>query len=115
MNSHSIFYYPYASFTGDQFPLLAEQLLADDLGVEVESQEKPKTISLIRLEALFRPVLHKEAIDEGWPVERQVREFFDSNADYVAVAQNGKYSTLVSRLTVLNSIVKRLLEQKVKV
>ena len=101
---------------GSELPnaLFAEQLLASDLGAEVESQEQPKRISLVRLEELFRPVLHKESIDESWSAERQVREFFNSTADYIAVTQNGKYSTLVSRLTVLNTIIKKLTEQKQK-
>ncbi len=35
-----------------------------------------------------------------------------SDSGYIAVTQNGKYSTLVSRQTVLNAIVKTLVEKK---
>lgn len=109
--------HPWMAFdntTGLTNELLAEQLLASDLGATVENQEQPKRINLVRLEELFRPVLHKESIDEGWPNERQISEFFNSDSAYIAVTQNGKYSTLVSRLTVLNTIVKTLVEQKQK-
>ncbi|GAI95946.1 unnamed protein product, partial [marine sediment metagenome] len=44
--------HPWMAFdntTGLPNPLFAEQLLASDLGTEVENQEKPKTISLTRL------------------------------------------------------------------
>lgn len=109
--------HPWMAFdntTGSPNELLAEQLLASDLGATVENQEQPKRINLVRLEELFRPVLHKESIDESWPKERQISEFFNSASAYIAVTQNGKYSTLVSRLTVLNTIVKTLVEQKQK-
>jgi hypothetical protein len=68
--------------------------------------------SLVRLEELFRPVLHKESIDETWPSERQISAFFDSDSSYLAVTQNSKYTTLVSRLTVLETIIRKLTEQK---
>ena len=98
--------------TGMPNPLLAEQYFANELGNEVESQEKPKTISLVRLDELFRPVLHKVTLDETWSAERQLTEFLNSDSEYLAITQNGKYSTLVSRLTVLNTIVKTLVEKK---
>jgi len=107
--------HPWMAFdntTGLPNPLFAEQLLASDLGVEVESKEQPRMISLVRMEELFRPVLHKESIDESWPAERKLSEFLNSDSDYLALTQNGKYSTMVSRLTVLNSIVRTLVEKK---
>lgn len=96
--------------TGLPNPLFAEQFLASELGEKVEKQPKP--ISLVRLEDLFRPVLYKESIDESWPSERQLKEFFDSKSDYLAVTQKGKFVHLVSRLTVLNTIVRTLVEKK---
>lgn len=109
--------HPWMAFdskTGLPNPLLSEQLLADDLGVEIESQEKPKTISLTRLEELFRPVLHKESVDENWSGERQIMAFFDSDSAYIAMTRSGAYKAIVLRLTVLNSIVGSLAEQKYK-
>jgi hypothetical protein len=104
--------HPWMAFdytTGLPNQLFAEQLLASDLGEKIEQTEEPKRISLVRLEELFRPVLHKESIDESWPAERQLSEFLNFASDYLAVTQNSKYSTMVSRLAVLNSIVKTLL------
>jgi len=100
------------STTGLNNPLLTEQLLANDLGQRVEEEEEPKRVSLVRLEELFRSVLHTESIDESWPAERQLSEFLNSDSEYLAITQNGKYSTLVSRLTVLNAIVRTFVEKR---
>ena len=107
--------HPWMAFdptTGLPNPLLAEQLLASDLGETVESQEQPKRISLARLDELFRPVLYKERIDESWPAKQQLDAFFSSEADYMAVTRHGQYSTLVSRLTVLNQMLRTMIEKK---
>jgi hypothetical protein len=89
-------------------PLLTEQYLANELGNEVESKEQPRKISLSRLEELFRPVLYKDNLDESWPAERQIEAFFASDFDYIAMTQNSRYNSLVSRVTLLNLIVKQL-------
>lgn len=100
------------SATGLPNELLAEQLLASDLGAKVELQGEPRKISLVRLDELFRPVLDKYSIDQSWSAERQMNAFFDSDAQYIAVTQNGRYSTLVSRLTILNQMLRPMLEKK---
>jgi hypothetical protein len=105
--------HPWMAFdvaTGLPNPLLAEQLLASDLGQNLETQA-PLTISVFRLEELFRPVLHKESLDQTWSTKKQISEFFESDTEYIAITQNGKYKSLVSRLTVLNSILGTLLEK----
>ncbi|MGH8624834.1 MAG: hypothetical protein ACREYC_06060 [Gammaproteobacteria bacterium] len=56
---------------------LAEQLLASELGEKVESQEEPRKISLVRLDELFRPVLSKDSIDQGWSTDRQISTFLE--------------------------------------
>lgn len=106
--------HPWMAFDSTGLPnmLFAEQLLASDLGAKVESQEQPQKISLVRLEDLFRSVLYKERIEESWKPECQIEKFFESKSDYFAVTQNGKFVHLVSRLTVLNSIIKTLVEKK---
>jgi hypothetical protein len=53
--------------TGLRNELLAEQLLASDLGAKVEQGGGAISISLVRLEELFRQVLIKECIDLSWP------------------------------------------------
>ena len=98
--------------TGLRNELLPEQLLATDLGAKVESQGEPTKISLVRLEELFRPVLNKDSVDQSWSTDRQISTFFNSDAPSMAVTQNGKYSTLISRLTVLNEMLRTVVEKK---
>ena len=100
------------SATGLPNTLLAEQLLASDLGQKLESEEGPRTINLVRLNDIFQPVLYKTAIDTSWPTERQITEFFDSDFDYLAVTQRGKYLSLTSRLSVLNAFVKSVVAKR---
>ena len=96
--------------------LFPEKFLAYDLAAEVERNEDVhKTINLARLEELFRSVLYRKSIDESWPSEQQMTAFFESNSEYFAVTHNSKYTTLVSRLTVLNTIVRKLVELKRKI
>jgi hypothetical protein len=76
-------------------------------------QKGSPTISLARLEELFRPVLSRESIDLSWPEDRQMSAFLESEAPFIALTQDGKYSALVSRLnllsTTLNSALRRRL------
>jgi hypothetical protein len=52
--------------------LFAEQVLLMDLHAKLENWAPgPRTITLVRLDDLFRPVLNKDHIDLGWPPERQ--------------------------------------------
>lgn len=96
------------SSTGLRNEHQAEQILQSDLGERVERQEGARQITLVRLEELFRPVLNKEHIDLAWSADRQLNMFLESEAPSIAVTQNGKYSTLVSRVMMLNEVVKSL-------
>jgi hypothetical protein len=96
--------------TGLPTPFFAEQLLASELGAKVEQIEPPRTISLVRLADLFRPVLHQEAIDESWSSERQLKAFFSHDSPYVALTENGRVKALVSRVSVLNTMVGKLVK-----
>jgi hypothetical protein len=106
--------HPWMAFNqSDGLPneLLAEQLLQSDLGENIEQKKQARSISLVRLEELFRPVLHKESIDGSWPAERQVSVFFDGKDDYIAITQNSQYTTLVSRLAVLNTMLRKFVQK----
>jgi len=98
--------------TGKPNDLLAEQILAMDLVNKMENLETPKKISISRLKELFEPVLYKKSIDESQSPEQQINAFFDIGFDYMAITNNKQYSTMVSRLTVLNAILKTMIEQK---
>ncbi len=106
---HSWMAFDYA--TGLHSEFLTEQLLASDLGEHVETKEPPRSISLTRLEELFRPVLHRECIDQSWTAEQQLSAFFQSDAPYIAMTQNGTFVEIVSRLAVQNQILKAVVEQ----
>lgn len=98
--------------------LAAEQFLAADLGAQIEIPEQakggPKGISLVRLEELFRPVLHKEFMDETWTGSQQLEAFLDSSAAYVAVTRKGSYSRLLPRVEGLNAIAKSLATEQIR-
>jgi hypothetical protein len=108
--SHSWMAFDFSTGLPNKF--FAEQLLASELGEKVEQHEPPRTISLVRLEELFRPVLHQEYIDESWPSERQLEAFFDRDTPYIAVTQSGQFKSLVSRIAVLNTMVGTLVWKK---
>jgi hypothetical protein len=108
--AHSWMVFEYES--GLPNPFFAEQLLASELGTKVEQEEPPKTISIVRLEDLFRPVLHKEHIDESWSNERQLDVFFDHDTPYIAVTDQGRFKALVSRVSVLNTMVGTLVKNR---
>lgn len=93
--------------TGLPNKLLAEQILQSDLGQKIEMQSPaPRTITLSRLEELFRTVLNTESIDLSWPPERQLEAFLDSEAAFVAVTLQGRYSALVSRTSLSNEVLR---------
>lgn len=98
--------------TGSPKELFAEQMLAMDLQTKIENPKEPKTISTIRLKDLFKPVLYTDGIDESESQEKQISTFFENDSDYLVITNNGKYSTIVSRLTVLSTILKTMVEQK---
>jgi hypothetical protein len=94
--------------TGLPNPLRFEQLLASELGGGVEAANTPRGITLVRLEELFRPILHRSTIDESWANQQQLEAFFGDDAPYVAVTRDGRYQRLLSRLTAQNVILKSL-------
>jgi hypothetical protein len=102
------FWMAFDGTTGLPNPLRFEQLLASELGSHVEMPHTPRGITLVRLEDLFRPILHKLAIDETWPSQQQLEAFFADDAPYVAITLNGRYERLLPRSTAQNVILKSL-------
>ena len=92
--------------------LLAEQLLASELGEIVESVQVSQSVHPKDLKWMFPGVLHTDYIDKDWSDERQIREFFEQDTEYHAVTQSGQFKTLVSRMAVLNTIVKTMMQRK---
>jgi hypothetical protein len=90
--------------------LIAEQVLQSELGARVEEQGGSRSITLVRLAELFGPVLNKGCIDLKWSAERQLDTFLDNQAPFLAITQDGRYLTLVPRLTLLNQLLKPVLK-----
>jgi hypothetical protein len=88
--------------------LYPEQLLASELGERVEQEEQVKRVSLVRMEELFRPVLYRDSVDVTWPDARQLKSFFEGDAPHLAITRNGEYIRLVSRLTILNAMMEKV-------
>jgi hypothetical protein len=107
--------HPWMAFdqsTGLPNEFLTEQLLADDLGREIESNTKPRTISISRLSHLFASVLVSEHIDRSWLSSRQSETFFGLRSQFIAVTNNGAYELMVSKLDVLAEMIRPVDEKK---
>jgi hypothetical protein len=88
---------------------LAEQLLASDLGDKIERRPGgSRSITLVRLEELFRSILHRQHIDLAWSTDDQFNKYFESDDDFLAVTENKTYKTIISKLAILNTIVKEI-------
>jgi hypothetical protein len=96
--------------TGRRNELFAEQLLQSEIGREVEQKGGTQGISLVRLEELFRPILMREHVDLSWSADRQVDAVLDLQAPFIAMTQQGKYTSIVSRLTLMNELLKSLVK-----
>ena len=106
--------HPWMAFdanTGLPNQLFTEQLLASDLGEQIEMQEGPKPIGPGRLQEIFHPVLYKGQVDTIWPQDRQITEFFDSKYDHMAITERGKYLALATRVSILNTFVENLVKR----
>lgn len=98
--------------TGLHNELFAEQLLQSELGREVEQKGGAPRVSLVRLEELFRPLLITDELDLSWTTDKQLETALEVEAPFVALTQKGKYSALVSKLALLNEVVKSLIEAR---
>jgi hypothetical protein len=115
MNGAVALKHPWMAFDGASgLPnkLYPEQILSSELGERVERQEQSRRITLVRMEELFRPMLYHDNLDETWSQEQQLKSFFDGAASYLAVTHGGEFVKLVSRVTILNSMVERLVIPK---
>lgn len=98
--------------TGLPNEFFAEQALQSELGEKIEQLGGAHSISLLRLEELFRPILNKDHIDLTWTADRQLDAFLESDAPFLAITRDAHYSALVSRLALLNQLLKPLLMRR---
>lgn len=97
--------------TGLPNDFFAEQLLAAELGQEVESQTNIRGISLASVDELFRSVLIKEHLDQSWSLESQREVFFRGSHQHIALTKNKTYVTMLAKLDVIGEMVKTLTEK----
>lgn len=101
--------------TGLPNEFLAEQYLQNELGIEIEQKpEGSKHISIVRLNELFDAVLIKQAIDMAWTNEKQTTTFFATDADFITITENNRYSALVSKQILLNEALKSIFNSQGK-
>ncbi len=107
--------HPWMAFdiqTGLPNPLYAEQLLAAELGSKIENIGPARWISLSKMDVLFGTALNKTRIEEKKDEDQQVNTFFDQDAEYFAITEQGKYKALASRSALLTAFVKSLVIKK---
>ena len=90
--------------------LMAEQTLQNILGQKIENFTGSVHITIARLTELFQPVLIKQHVDESWPADKQRDTFFNTDSAWVALTNNGKYSALVSRISVMNEMLREMVK-----
>lgn len=102
------------AFNNDGFPneLFAEQLLQDQLGKLIEqTNEGSKHINIDSLNNLFKAVLIKDCIDQSSISSIQSDTFFNSTQSSVVICNNGKYSSMIPRMAILNEILKQFVKK----
>ena len=100
--------------TGLLNELFEEQVLQNELGREIEEKEGAKCISISRLNELFESVLIGQSIDTRWPNDKQNDAFFSSDASFIAIKENNKYSALVSKQMLFNEALKSIFGNQTK-
>lgn len=84
-----------------------EQVLQDELGTKIEANNQAQLISVNMLKTLFASVLITESIDENWTSERQREALVISNSNWMAITKKGKYSSLISKASILEEMIKQ--------
>ena len=111
MQGHVSTSHPWMAFQPDGLPneLLAEQILANELGRLIEvNQGGKRTISVQRLQHLFKPALYTNFIDLSWKADLQKEAFFADNTSFVALANGGKFAGIASRATIFNTLLEKM-------
>ncbi|PWT71280.1 MAG: hypothetical protein C5B59_18410 [Bacteroidetes bacterium] len=85
-----------------------EQILQNELGREIEVIEGGKVISISRLSDLFESVLKRDYIDKDSTPKEQMEGYFEDDEPFIAITENGRYISLVSRFAVYNEVFKNI-------
>lgn len=102
----------FSTISGLPNELLTEQLLQHELGENIENKGGAKHISMVHLDEVFKPILIKQQIDKSWTDEKQTSTLFSSEAAFIAITENGRYSSLVSTQLLYNEVLRGMLNTK---
>ena len=108
-------YLAFDALTGLPNDFLQEQFLQTQLGMKVETSEHLKgTLNIThgKLIDLFNKVLIKDQLEETWAKEEQLRIFFQNDAPYLVLTNNGRYLRMVPRVSILMEMFKSILLNK---
>ncbi|MFF2148080.1 hypothetical protein [Kitasatospora sp. NPDC058190] len=91
----------------DPSPVLEEELLAEALR---PMETPPREIDGMRLQCLFRAVLHTASVDRSVPDAEWVRAALLSDDDYIALTESGRYVGMMSSSTVVRHTLLSLIQ-----
>jgi len=78
-------------------------------------EEPPDRLTVVRLQELFVACLCTDAIDRTWPNSRQLDQFLESSARYVALVRNGAYEGMLRSDLGERAVLRELFRQSQKV
>lgn len=93
-------------------PFAREQLLANELGQQIEMPTGTKSVNALRLRELFIPVLHEENIDEDSLDDEKVDAFLKARGRYVAVTRAGVFQRLIAKEAGQAALIRSLLRPR---
>lgn len=100
--------------TGLPNEFFEEQVLQNELGREIERVEGGNSITISGLGNLFESVLNRNSIEKNLSTEEQMKGYFKDDESFIAITENGKYTSLVSRLAVFNELLKNLVSDTIE-
>jgi hypothetical protein len=102
-------YIAFDPLTGLPNEFTQEEFFQNELGMKVEAMEQNKTtlhVTRGKLHDIFDGELIEDRLDQAGAKEEMARIFFETDFPWVALTENGKYLRMVSRLSVINEIIK---------
>jgi hypothetical protein len=96
--------------TGLHNELLPEQLLQSDLGEKIEQQHGSRSINLVRLDELFRPILNREHIELSSTPDRQLDVLLNTEMPSIALTQDRRYVALAPTVRLHGEVLKSLVK-----
>lgn len=77
-------------------------------------EDPPDRLTVIRLQELCAPILYQDSVDRSWPNARQLAQFLESSAPYVALVRNGVYEGMLRSDLGERAVIRELFRQSQK-